>query len=323
MAGPARALTLAVPVGALLLMSMTPAVSASTSYNYSQVIATTPTGGCANTAVNSITNKGVILGTEYCTANRASRGFVDRQGNDTVFRVRGGATLDTEPAGISNDGRYIVLETQKGFAGRYTSYLRTKGKNHKLSDPKAGKGGTVVEAVNNHKEIVGQYFTGKGFNHFHGFIDRNGKFHTFKLKVKGAMNVAIIDVNDHGDLAGFFQDKHHRYHGFLVQNHKTRVINAPGAGHKKGLGTLVLSLTENGTFCGNVVFKHGAITKNTSSGFIHRAGHYQSIKVPKTFGGHDTNAGTCNDSGEVAGSYVFNEGGGAWMVQGFTATPGP
>jgi hypothetical protein len=322
MTGLARVTMIAASAAGLLASMLSPAAARQTSYAYSQVFPSTPNGACGNVEINSITNTGVLLGTEFCTANRSSRAFIDRNGRDKVFGVPGNPSLDTEAAGISNNAKYVVLETQHNFAGRYRSYLRTGGKLHKLSDPKAGKKGTLVEGVNNHREIVGQYFTGKSSKHFHAFIERHGKFHTLHLKVKST-NQALIDVNDHGELAGFFQDRHGRYHGFLVRGHKTTVINAPGAGHGKHLGTLLLSISDNGTYCGNVLKKHGAVTKATSHGFIHRSTGYQSIRIPKAYGGHNTNAGTCNDSGEVAGSYVFNEGGTAWQAQGYTATPAP
>lgn len=322
MTGRTRVMMIAASTAGLLTWTLAPAVAAQTSYAYSQVNASTPNGPCGNAEINSITNSGVLLGTEFCTANRSSRAFIDRNGTDKVFGVPGDVSLDTEAAGISNNAKYVVVETQNNFAGRNTSYLRSGGKLHKLSDPKAGKDGTVVEAVNNHKEVVGVYFTGKTSKHFHGFIERKGKFHTLHLKVKSA-NQEIVDVNDHGELAGYFQDRHGRYHGFLIRGHKTTIINARGAGHGKQLGTLVLSVADNGTYCGNVLQKHGAITKDTSHGFIHTAAGYQAIQVPKSYSGHDTNAGTCNDSGEVAGSYVFNEGGTAWEILAYTATPAP
>jgi hypothetical protein len=267
-----------------------------------------------------MTNSGVLLGTEYCARHRASRAFIDRDGHDTIFRVPGNATLDTEPSGISNDARYIVLVTQHSFVGRFTSYLRANGNLHKLSDPKAGKQGTDVLAVNNHKEIVGLYFTGRGSTHFHGFIDRHGKFRTLHLKVKAAVNEAIVDVNDNGDLAGYYQDRHGVYHGFVITGHTTRVINAPGAGHGRRLGTLVLSLADDGTFCGNVLVRRGAVTKQTVKGFITTSGRYRTIQVPSSFGGHDTGAATCNSAGDVAGFYVLNEPGGGWQDVGYKAT---
>jgi len=313
-----RAIVVCVAIGGLLLMWLPPAVGAGSSYSYTQIDVSAAKITCDDTVINSINNRDVMLGTEYCTASRA---FVDRDGHDTIFRLPGGSHLDTEPSGISNNGKYIVVDGQHNYTGRSTAYLRTNGKFHKLTDPKAGRAGTEAEAVNNMKEIVGLYFTGKGQTHYHGFIDRGGKFRTFHLRVKAAVNVAIIDVNDNGELAGYYQDKHHRYHGFIVDGTRTHIINAPGAGRGSDLGTSVLSIADNGTYCGNVYLRHGKATKNTLHGYIHRDGTYQTVVVPHSFGGHNTSASSCNDSGEVAGNYAYNLGGPDWEDISYSATP--
>lgn len=295
------------------------AAVAASRYHYSRVVARTPSGKCANAGVYSMTNRGVMLGIEYCTSDRSSRGFVKRGSKFTVFKAPGSASgTDTEPSGISNNGRYIAVDTQQGFSGPYTGYLKTASGYQELSDPNAGPYGTQADGVNDNKEVVGAYYLSSS-TQYQAFIYQGGKFTTFQPSVKNARDVALTDVNDHGDLAGYYQDSNNRYHGFVVISGHFHAINAPGAGKGTNLGTQVLTITPKGNYCGDVLQRHGQITSSTYRGFIHRNGRYTSVKVPSSFG-HDTDAAACDDSGTVAGDYIHTTGT-QWERMAYAARP--
>jgi hypothetical protein len=303
------------------MIAVAPASGAATAhahYTYSLVAPEiSKNATCTNAYVNSINASGEILGTFYCDG--ASRGFLDVNGHTKRFKVPGKKSRDTEPSGLSSTG-VVVLTTQRNYAGRYTSYRRSiHGHLSKLADPKAGKGGTEVESINASGEIVGLYFTGATDKHFKSFIDKGGKFRTFSLKGKGSKQVALIDITDSGDLAGYFVDAKGVKHGFLVESGKTTIINAPGAGKKKTEGTEISFLTDNGSYSGAVFFKQGNSFTHTCRGFIHTASGYHKIAVPKTWG-YDTIVNGMTDSGEVVGGF-YAPVGATWFSEAFSAQP--
>lgn len=303
-----------------VILAAIPAMAAPrASYSYTQVEVKTPDGECANLAINSITNNGVMLGTEYCTPDRSSRGFIQIGGHTTVFKAPGSG-LDTEPSGISTNAKYVVLSTQRDFSGTVASYLRSGHHYRRVDDPKAGEFGTAAAGVNDHQEIVGFYYLGTTQRRWQAFVERHGRYQSFHIKIRGVANVALIDVTDQGDLAGYYQDQHHRYHGFLVVRGHVHVVNAPGAGKGRDDGTEVDALADNGTYCGDVVQRQGKPTSSTYRGFVHRNGRYAVIRVPRSYG-HDTDGNTCNDAGDVAGDYIRNTAPGTWERMAYLATP--
>jgi hypothetical protein len=288
-------------------------------YQFSQLVVPRGSVECSNAFVNQMNSKGVLVGTVYCGD---AHGFI-RGVNGQVrhFNVAGPKGTDTEPFGISTNGT-IALITQVNYKGRYTSYLRApSGTLTKVRDPKAGHIGTLVEAVNDSKEAVGIYYTGRTRKHYQPFIDRDGTFSTFRLGLRAAKRVQLIDVNDRGELAGDFIDGKGVEHGFLSEHGKTRVINSPGAGKKKGEGTVVEFVTNTGNYCGAVTFKTGTPWRNTYRGFVHIGSHYRAVRVPSSMG-HDTSVTSMTDSGEIAGGYIESTGtsrAGRWQRDAFTA----
>jgi hypothetical protein len=289
-------------------------------YDFSQLVVPRGSVECSNAFVNQMNSKGVLVGTVYCGA---AHGFI-RGVNGRVrhFDVAGPKGTDTEPFGIATNGT-IALITQVNYKGRFTSYLRSpSGTLTKVRDPKAGHFGTVVEAVNDSNEAIGIYYTGRTEKHYQSFIDQHGKFRIFRLHLKAAKRVQLIDVNDNGELAGDFTDGKGVEHGFLTTRGKTRVINAPGAGKKKGEGTAVEYVTNTGNYCGAVTFNTGTPWRNTYRGFVHVGSHYRTVRVPSSWG-HDTDVSAMTDAGVITGGYIESVGtarDGRWQRQAFTAS---
>jgi hypothetical protein len=317
----ARSMGMAIAAACLLLPMVTTAaagVSHATRYAFTQVVPlpSKKSPPCFNAYVNSVNNRGKILGTMWCGA---SRGFVELDGHTKVFRVPGKRGTDTEAAGVSNNG-LIVLYTQHDYKGRFTSYVRAlDGKFTKIADPKAGKLGTVAESINDSGEIVGYYFSGSNAKNYRAFVDIRGKFRTYSLKLKSARHVVIEDVTNSGEFAGYFIDGRGVSHGFLVEGGKTRVINAPGAGKKKSEGTEISFLANDGSFGGGVTFGQGPAFRPTYRGFVNIGGHFRTVNVPKSWG-FDTFVTGINDSGEIVGGYHTVEGN-RWFDEAFTAEP--
>lgn len=55
----------------------------------------------------------------------------------------------------------------------------------------------------------------------------HGRYTNFD--VPGAANTIGLGINDHGVVAGFYDDSHGNSHGFIDQNGHFTKINVPGA----------------------------------------------------------------------------------------------
>ena len=74
-----------------------------------------------------------------------------------------------------------------------------------------GADDTLALGINDQDEVVGVYYVGAVFD---GFIMRAGNFVT--VDVPGAASTWIYDINNHGDLCGFYIDTSGIGHGFIA-----------------------------------------------------------------------------------------------------------
>jgi hypothetical protein len=290
------------------------------SYHYRHYAARRNGARCTNLSLNSISNHGAILGTVYCAST--SHGFIRRGGKQINFAVRGHG-VDTEPAGISDHGS-AVIDSQVGYHGRYTSWLRKPhGALKKIDNPKAGGYGTVAEGINKRGVIAGYYFVGKT-THTRGYVERKGHFRTYRLPRRvHATSSTITDIDNAGDTCGSYTTKNGVLHGFVVMAGKFRTIRAPGAGHGRGEGSYVSAVTPRGTYAGVVIFAKPPNNNHRfrpyQRGFVHRHGRFATLAVPWSWG-DNTEINAMNNAGRIVGDYIFREGN-AWLREGFVANP--
>jgi hypothetical protein len=302
--------------GGWVIPSRALGADAGTGYHYRQLTVKRAGINCPVLDANSENNRGVILGTVYCGD---ARGFIEKHGHVHQFAVPGPAGTDTLPAGIADNGT-IALDTEVNYKGSIKAYVRGRsGHLRKLKDPHAGRYGTDVESVNSKGEAVGYYYVGKSQSRIRPFIERHRKFHGFRLGVKHAKDVALVDVNRTGDLVGFYE-RHGVYHGFVDRHGHMHIVNAPGAGRAKGEGTQVLDISDNGrSWCGMAIFATGTEYQDTSQGFVAHRGHVTSLRVPSSWG-HTSYAAAVNNAGVVVGDFIASNNVG-WAREGFRATP--
>jgi probable HAF family extracellular repeat protein len=121
------------------------------------------------------------------------------------------------------------------------------------------------------------------------------------LDVPGARATQAFEINDSGQIVGWFSDGT-RNHGFLTDGATFTPIDVPGAMH-----TFAFGINTAGQIVGG--FSDGT----TSHGFLTDGATFTPIDVP---GASQTQAFGINDSGQIVGEFTDATG-----VHGFVATP--
>jgi probable HAF family extracellular repeat protein len=86
-----------------------------------------------------------------------------------------------------------------------------------------GATSTVVFGINDHSQLVGQYFD---LVRGHGFLLSGGAYTT--LDVPGATFTGLYGINNAGQIVGYYVDGN-RAHGFLFSAGSYTTIDVPGA----------------------------------------------------------------------------------------------
>ena len=119
------------------------------------------------------------------------------------------------------------------------------------------------------------------------------------------------DINDSGDIAGYFIDAGNTDHGFLRRADGTIVtFDAPGAGSALREGTLAVAINSSDAIVGSVIDGQGL-----SHGFLRDASGAVTIIDPP--GSMTSLASDINDSGTVCGEYVDQQ----QVIHAFLRTP--
>jgi hypothetical protein len=108
------------------------------------------------------------------------------------------------------------------------------------------------------------------------------------------------NINDAGEITGFFGDSNDVLHGFLRHKDGSIVIfDAPDASTRAGEGAIAQSISSGGEIVGYYSARSGA--NGVRLGFVrHLSGSLESFDPP---GSISTVAQNINDSGEIIGNY--------------------
>ena len=120
------------------------------------------------------------------------------------------------------------------------------------------------------------------------------------LDYPGAVFTAADDINNSGQITGWYIDSSGTFHGFTLNNGNFSSIAFPGAVHTSGLG-----INANGAIVGAYNFKDVGLEKDVH-GYLLRNGVFTSIDFP---GAAETRAIGINRAGDIVGIYLDQQQG--------------
>jgi probable HAF family extracellular repeat protein len=140
----------------------------------------------------------------------------------------------------------------------------------------------------------------------HGFLLEGDDLTTFEPPAVSILRVGepepfeLVDINNKGQMVGYFTDEDGVVHGFLRQKDgEYETIDFPGAA-----STSVSQITDAGTMVG--LYEDVAGDPLTSHGFILKDGESTAFDLP---GAIATSLGGINDAEQMSGTYVDQTGG--------------
>jgi hypothetical protein len=158
-----------------------------------------------------------------------------------------------------------------------------------------GAASTYLFGINLCKEIPGFYYDDQGVTQ--PFIrEPDGTFNPVNLPVEATF-VQPEQINDHGQLVGFFGDVNETEHGFFLHGSVFRQIDYPGAAV-----TSALDINDHGSIVG----QQWTTLSGPFNGYVLSKGKFAAISVP---GATFTEANGINNRGKIVGSYTR---GSAW-----------
>jgi probable HAF family extracellular repeat protein len=118
----------------------------------------------------------------------------------------------------------------------------------------------------------------------------------------------VRSINDSGEIAGYFSDSSHNWHGFLYDGSKFTTLDYPQAAK-----TFAEGISDSGQVVGYYVD-----ASNATHGFLYNGSTYASINDPSATNG--TYATGINGSGEIVGFYDNASGRHGFIDMGGTFT---
>jgi hypothetical protein len=262
---------------------------------------------CKKSYVNGMDNKGTIIFTSFC--GREKTFIRSKSGHTKQYKLPRQDARITAGASMASNGILAVIGQHKP-KGRPTSYLVAKnGTATPIIDPSAGTHVTQVNAVNRHGAAVGIYCENHKCTKRQSFIYRHGTFTNFTIRNPKHALPYLTGITDSGALTGFFYQYPTGYlRGFIRRHGKLHIVDAPGAGHKFGQGTLLIYASPHGAVCGEELAPH-----HHHSGFERRNGHNHLVALKPSAHKAFTEITGCNDRGEIALTAKLHHGIGTYI----------
>jgi hypothetical protein len=276
--------------------------------------------GSGGGVASGLNNIGDVVGS--FDDNGVTKGFVDSEGKYRTVYVPGSSYTDT--SGINDSGTISGrFETGSGIKG----FLYSGGSYTKLSIPGAFYTETI--GVNSSGVVAGNYVLESDLT-THGYIYNLGVY--TKIDVPNATDTTIFDINDSGeilglssrglftesggaytflqspgrsdfviptdlnnigDVAGFFENPSFVSVGFIDSGGRYTLVNPTGS-----VGASVNGINDFGTAVGDVVVSERQGFR--SHGFILSGGRYITVNAPG-YGVTDTQLTSINNSGMAIG----------------------
>ncbi len=150
--------------------------------------------------------------------------------------------------------------------------------------------GSVTLGLNSKGQIVGTYGGFDGVDH--GFLDDHGTLVKIDHPLAQPNGTVPYEVNDAGEVVGYFVDARNNLHGFSTYDGVTfNTVDFPGSA-----GTIAFGLNNTGDIVGQWVD-----AQFTGHGFLLHGGQFTSFDFPLAI---DTQPFGINDGGEIAGSFT-------------------
>jgi len=132
--------------------------------------------------------------------------------------------------------------------------------------------------INDAGDMVGAYYERDDpahTDHRRGFLLRGGKF--VPIDFPGMPWTIACDINNAGDIVGFYLDANGVNHGFLLSGGRFTTVDFPGAEM-----TRVQGINAKGEIVGFHWYPSRGTIMNTASGFLLSGGRFTSIQYPES-----------------------------------------
>ena len=158
--------------------------------------------GAVATQVRGINNAGDVTGV-YDSANGRGFGFILKAGVYRTVNVPG--SIFTDVYAVQDNGNVMVGDAVLRSDGGVHGFIRLGDGNYRILNFRGISSGTVVRWINQRGDIVGDLRP-------HGFLLRNGTYTS--IDYPGAVDTAVLSINDDGVIVGFYFDTQGHQRGF-------------------------------------------------------------------------------------------------------------
>jgi hypothetical protein len=271
-----------------------------------------------------INNSGVIAGYFGSgAADHPNKGYKLslRHGQARYANENFPGSVQTQVTGLNDNGDTVgfwsSMNTVSMMNDNFGFYELNGHKFHSVEFPTGDNASPPVNqllGINDHDITVGFYTNGQGSNRGYTYNIRTKQF--TRVLVPGyptgtaGPSLTAAAINNRGDIAGFYTDKHGKTDAFLDYKHgKFRTLDYPGATATQAFGVNdrdeVVGAYTVGTGSGATMY---GFTWTPGRGFV-------SVDDPQGRG--TTTINGVNDGGDLVGFYVDATG----NTDGFLATP--
>ncbi|MGY8665927.1 HYR domain-containing protein [Bradyrhizobium sp. UFLA05-109] len=219
----------------------------------------------------------------------------------------------TEANNINNLGQIVGYVTLVNGIGGIEGFVYNSGTYTRIDDPSVYDQGTYVEpantatsGINDFGQIVGHYYdvytdqNGNSGQTYYAFLDSGGNF--THLNVSAVLSAAT-DINNAGQIVGFYGDTAGHSHGFLYSGGGFTTLDGPQG--VDSVDVYALGINNLGQIVGSYIDANGV-----SHGWVYSNGSYTNFDYFPNITPYDI-----NDSGQIVGVYSD------FRLEGFIATP--
>ncbi|MGH6875856.1 MAG: hypothetical protein ACREHV_00605 [Rhizomicrobium sp.] len=199
--------------------------------------------GSTETVAFGINDSGTVTGL-YLDSNGVEHGFVGPDNGSNYSSFDDSTAPDTQGRGISPDGHITgIANALSGDASTYIPFERTpKGA---ITDV-TRNGMTLnylIQGINSKDIFTGNYENSS--LQYIGHVGKNAKYAS-SIKLNGIDNTGVAgrDIDDAGDIVGWYLDAGGNEHGFLLSRGKATTIDHPGG------ATTLEGINNKGTISG-------------------------------------------------------------------------
>jgi hypothetical protein len=236
------------------------------------------------TSIYGINSSGIMVG-NYLSIDGSVHGFLYKRGQFVDVAIPGSGNEDRGSLGDVSDAGVSLGAYYDPDGGPHMFLRSPVGKITLLPDIAPDVFVADGTGINNAGTVVGTYVNPGGT---HGFILESGHYETFDYP--GAVRTRLGQINNHGQITGFWTDSARHAHGFVLDHGSAQAVEVPGA-----VSTRATGINDNGDVTG---FYNGA--DGVFHGFLQSKGAFTTLDFP---GSTDSAVFGINDRGVIVGTY--------------------